>query len=86
MPPTVWIHAEPAKSTKPNCASQPLLFHTHPASIGYTTRLIRPLYIQYEMNFVLSAIAPETIVAAVAQNTRLKTNDDHGKLLKSVNI
>ena len=30
---------------------------------------------QYARNFVLSAIAPDTIVAAVAQNTRLNTND-----------
>ena len=29
---------------------------------------------QYDKNFVLSAMDPETIVAAVAQNTRLKTN------------
>jgi hypothetical protein len=27
------------------------------------------LYTQYALNFVLSAIAPDTIVAAVAQNT-----------------
>ena len=33
------------------------------------------------MNFVRSAIAPETIVAAVAQNTKLNTNSAH--LLKS---
>ena len=31
---------------------------------------------QYDKNLVLSAIEPETIVAAVAQNTKLKTNVD----------
>ena len=31
---------------------------------------------QYDKNFVLSAIEPETIVAAVAQKTRLKTKVD----------
>jgi hypothetical protein len=31
---------------------------------------------QYDKNFVLSAIEPETIVAAVAQNTRLNTKVD----------
>ena len=30
-------------------------------------------YMQYDENFVRSAIAPETIVAVVAQNTRLNT-------------
>ena len=30
---------------------------------------------QYAINLVRSAIAPETIVAAVAQNTRLNTNE-----------
>ena len=37
--------------------------------IGYTTRLIIRLYTQYDENLVLSAIAPETIVAEVAQKT-----------------
>ena len=32
-------------------------------------------YTQYAINLVLSAMAPETIVAAVAQNTRLNTNE-----------
>ena len=31
---------------------------------------------QYAENFVRSAIAPDTIVAVVAQNTRLKTKVD----------
>ena len=35
------------------------------------------------MNFVLSAIAPETIVAAVAQNTKLNTNNDQSVFAKS---
>ena len=34
------------------------------------------VYIQYEKNFVLSAMAPDTIVEAVAQNTILKTSDE----------
>ena len=34
MPPTMWITAEPAKSTKPSWASQPWPFHTQPASMG----------------------------------------------------
>ena len=44
IPPTEWITAEPAKSTKCNCCNQPCppRFHTHPASIGYTIRLIAP--------------------------------------------
>ena len=33
-------------------------------------------YTQYAENFVLSAIAPDTMVAAVAQNTRLNTKLD----------
>ena len=37
------------------------------------------------MNFVLSAIAPETIVAAVAQNTILNTKLCHGNSAKFVN-
>jgi hypothetical protein len=31
-------------------------------------------YMQYAENFVRSAMAPDTIVAVVAQNTRLNTN------------
>ena len=38
---------------------------------------ITPEYTQYERNLVLSAMAPETIVAVVAQNTRLNTHDAH---------
>ena len=37
------------------------------------------------MNFVLSAIAPETIVAAVAQNTKLNVKLDQFVPAKSVN-
>ena len=33
-------------------------------------------YMQYAENFVLSAMAPDTMVAAVAQNTRLNTKLD----------
>ena len=44
-PPTVWIHAEPAKSMKPFSANQPPP-HTQWASIGYTIRLITKLYTQ----------------------------------------
>ena len=36
-------------------------------------------YTQYEINFVLSAIAPETIVAVVAQNTKLNTKPEKSK-------
>ena len=46
------------------------------ASMGYTTALMIAEYTQYERNFVLSAIAPETMVAVVAQNTRLNTKFD----------
>ena len=76
--------ALPAKSWKPRLLSQPPP-HTQCASIGYTIKLITKLYIQYEMNFVLSAIAPETIVAAVAQNTKLNVKLDQFVPAKSVN-
>ena len=36
-------------------------------------------YTQYDKNLVLSAIAPETMVAVVAQNTRLNTKFDQSK-------
>lgn len=36
-------------------------------------------YTQYDKNLVLSAIAPETIVAVVAQNTRLNTKFEKSK-------
>ena len=41
---------------------------------------------QYVENFVRSAIAPETIVAAVAQNTSWNTKLFQSKFAQSVNI
>ena len=43
-------------------------------------------YRQYAENRVLSAMAPETMVAAVAQKTSWKTKEDQSKPSKSVNI
>ena len=40
-------------------------------------------YKQYVLNFVLSAIAPETIVAVVAQKTRLKTKPEKSNVAYS---
>ncbi len=74
----MWIHVEPAKSWKPRFANQPPP-HTQWASIGYITAEMIAEYTQYEMNFVLSAMAPETIVAVVAQNTRLNTKFEKSK-------
>ena len=79
IPPTICIQHEPAKSWKPNCANQPPP-HIQCASIGYTSADITPEYTQYERNFVLSAIAPDTIVAVVAQNTKLNTKLEKSKL------
>ena len=86
IPPTICITHEPAKSTNPSFASQPWLFHVHPASTGYTIILIIAEYKQYMLNLVLSAIAPDTIVAQVAQNTSWKKKFDQLNPSKSVNI
>ena len=42
---------------------------------------IKAEYIQYDENFVLSAIAPETIVAVVAQKTKLNTKFEKENVL-----
>ena len=67
---------EPAKSWKPSFTSQPPGFQIQWASIGYISSEMIAEYIQYAENLVLSAMAPDTMVAAVAQNTRLNTKLD----------
>ena len=67
-PPTICTAQEPAKSWNPIWLINPPPQIQCPDT-GYTTRLIIRLQMQQERNLVRSAIAPETIVADVAQNT-----------------
>ncbi|GIU90580.1 MAG: hypothetical protein KatS3mg010_1679 [Acidimicrobiia bacterium] len=67
QPPVACTTVEPAKSRNPRWASQPPP-HIQCPKIGYTSAVITRLYTQYAANFVRPAIAPDTIVAAVAAN------------------
>ena len=79
-PPTLCTIAEPAKSWNVapkvfimNDPSSPFINHPPPhvqwPEIGYISSEMNTEYIQYIENLVRSAMAPDTMVAAVAQNT-----------------
>ena len=54
--------------------------------MGYTNQADDREYRQYAENFVRSAIAPDTMVAAVAQKTSWNTKEDQLKPSKSRNM
>lgn len=74
QPPTLCTTVDPAKSTKPSSASQPRAPGSHAPpqaqwpNTGYTTSDTQADSARYAPKRMRSATAPETMVAAVAQN------------------